>query len=194
VARLGGTLVAVLGLALAGCGSDGASTTAAKPAATTTSTAGAPRTGPRLRGADYALDLQPGWSDTTLKRKRAAAVDRVISSRVPPAVAEVALLGAPAGRVSTAQRLQAQARREIAGVDATAVTRKRPLTLDGARAITYQYRSTSPAGARIQSRQVLAIHGGRMHVITLIAARTQFAAADTALGTMLSSWRWTASG
>jgi len=39
---------------------------------------------------------------------------------------------------------------------------------------------------------VLAVHGGRMHIITLVAARAQFAAADTALGTMLSSWRWKA--
>jgi hypothetical protein len=198
VARLDGTLMAaVLGLVIAGCGGAGTPTTATRTAATnstagTTSTAAAPGTGVRVRGADYVLDLEPGWSDTTLKRKRVAAVDRVISSRIPPAVAEIALLRAPAGGAGTAARLQAQARSEIAGVHATAVTRKRPLTLDGARALTYQYRGKSPAGALIQARQVLAVHGGRMHIITLVAARAQFAAADTALGTMLSSWRWKA--
>jgi hypothetical protein len=194
VARLG-TLVAIaaLGTAVAGCGGNGGGTTpATSPPATSPATA--PATGARLRGADYTLVLEPGWSDTTLKRKRAAAVDRVISARFPRAVAEITLLRAPAGHASSAERLRAQARREIAGVRATAVTRNRPLTLDGASAITYQYRSRSPAGALIQARQVLAIHGGRLHVVTLVAGRAQFAAADTALGLTLARWRWTAPG
>jgi hypothetical protein len=169
---------------LSGCGSSGGQAPA--PASTSVT----PAAGARLRGSDYALVLAPGWRDTTKQHRRTARVDRVMSEQRPRAVAVVAVLAVSPGHASTATLLRARARREIAAAHATTVTRTRSLTLDGAPAITYEYRDTSPAGAKIQSRQVLAFHGRRLHVITLVAGRTQFAGADTALGSMLGSWRW----
>jgi hypothetical protein len=176
--------IAAMALLVAGCGSDG------HEAARATATATTPALGSRLRGADYALALASGWRDTTASRRQTAAVDRVIARRSPRAVAVIALLRATPG-VSASKLLRDRADRELAGVHATAHTGIRPLTLDGAKAVTYQYRGTSKAGARIQARQVLAVHGRRLHVITMIASRARFAAADTALGAMLGSWRWT---
>jgi hypothetical protein len=184
--RLLGSM-AVAGLLLAGCGG------ASKPSQTTTPATVTipPTTGGRLSGADYAFDLAAGWTDTTSKRKHAAAVDRVVAATRPRAVAVVAIVRATAG-VSATRLLRDRRRAEIAGAHATASTQARPLTLDGQSAITYQYRSTTPAGAKTQTRQVLVVHKGRLHVITLVAARAPFAGADTALGAMLATWRWTA--
>jgi hypothetical protein len=181
---------AVLALVCAGCGSNATSGSAPSSRTATAPVAGgvAP-TGPRLRGADYALTLAAGWRDAT-KKVRSAAVDRVIARRRPRAVAVIAMLKAPSG-VSRRKLLSDRARSEIAGVHATAVTRRRQIRLDGEQAITYEYRSTSPAGAKVQARQLLVVHGGALHVIAVTAARAQFAQADTAFGTMLSTWRWT---
>jgi hypothetical protein len=180
-------------LLIAGCGS------AAKPAgnqtagtATTDATRTIPpTTGGRLRGADYAFDLAAGWTDTTSKHKNAAAADRVIAVRIPRAVAVIAIVKAKPG-VSASKQLSDRRKTEIAGAHATASTQSRPLTLDGQSAITYQYRSTTPGGAKTQTRQVLVVHNRLLHVITLVAARAPFTGADTALGSMLSTWRWTA--
>lgn len=173
---------AAVALALAGCGSG-----AATPARNTKTV---PAARAQLHGADYALALAPGWRDTTTTHHQAKAVDREISEHSPRAVAVISRVRPPAG-VATSKVLRDTAARELAGARATAHTSRRPLTLDGAQAITYQFRATSKAGARIQARQVLAVHGGRIHVITMIASRARFQAADAALGAMLASWRWT---
>jgi hypothetical protein len=182
--------IAAIALLAAGCGSNAHPAASAQTATAGTGTSTAPTPGAQLRGADYALALASGWRDTTASRQQAAEVDRVIAQRNPRAVTVIALLRAPTG-VSASKLLRDRAKRELAGVHATAHTAIRPLTLDGAKAITYQYRGTSKAGARIQARQVLAVHGRRLHVITMIASRTRFQPADTALGAMLGSWRWT---
>jgi hypothetical protein len=188
--RLAGSTVAIA-LSIGGCGSDGKTSTDSSPRAATSTTAAAQATGPRLRGADYAFNLASGWSDTTKRHATTGGVDRTFAKRVPHAVAVVAMLKAPSGQ-SISKLLRAKAKRETAGAHATAVTATRPLKLSGASAITYQYRATTRAGSKIQARQVLAVHKGRLHVITLIAARSQFATADNALGAMLGTWRWTA--
>lgn len=180
---------AVLGLVVGGCAGDTKSAGHPSGGAPTATTGAAGTAGPRLRGADYALELAPGWSDTTANRTRTGGVDRVLSARRPRAVAVVVLRKA-AVSLSTPAGLRARARREIAAAHATASTRPRPLTLDGESAITYQYRGTTHAGARIQARQVLVVHDRQLHVVTLVAARAPFAAADTALGSMLGTWRW----
>jgi hypothetical protein len=185
--------IAAAGLLLGGCGAN-SKPPGDRAAPAQTATAGTvtipPTTGGRLRGADYAFDLAAGWTDTTSKRKNAAGVDRVVAVKLPRAVAVIAIVKATAG-VGAARLLRDRRRAEIAGAHATASTQARPLTLDGQSAITYQYRSTTPAGAKTQTRQVLVVHKGRLHVITLVAARAPFTGADTALGAMLATWRWT---
>lgn len=185
-----GSTVAIV-LLIGGCGSDGRTSTDASPRAAATTTGSTRNAGAPLRGADYTLKLAPGWSDTTKSDATTGGVDRTFAKRVPHAVAVIAMLKAPSGQ-STSKLLRARAKRETTGAHATAVTATRPLKLSGDSAITYQYRATTRAGSKIQARQVLAIHKGRLHVITLIAARSQFASADTALGAMLGTWRWTA--
>ncbi|MEA2155505.1 MAG: hypothetical protein QOE11_1645, partial [Solirubrobacteraceae bacterium] len=174
-------------LVLAGCGS-GARTATQPPAATTAAAPGSAATGRRLRGADYSLSIPAGWGQSR-RNARTATVDRVITHRSPHAVVVIAMVRAPAG-VSASKALRARARLELAGVGSTASTRPRFITLAGEPALTYQYRSTSPAGARVQGRQVLVAHGGNVHVIALTAGRAKFASLDTALGSILGSWRW----
>jgi hypothetical protein len=182
----------VLGLlALAGCGStgkSGAPAPAQAPAATSAAAPAAAATRTRLRGADYSFGVPAGWARSR-RNARTATVDRVITRRKPHAVVVIAIVRAPAG-VSASKALRARARLELAGVRSTASTRPRFITLGGERALTYQYRSTSPGGARIQGRQVLVEHRGNLHVIALTAGRARFASVDTALGAMLGSWRW----
>jgi hypothetical protein len=185
-----GSTVAI-GLLIGGCGSDGKTSTASSPNAATSTTGAARNAGAPLRGADYTFNLAPGWSDTTKSHATTGGVDRTFANRVPHAVAVIAMLKAPSGQ-STSKLLRARAKRETAGAHATAVTVTRPLKLGGDSAITYQYRATTRAGSKIQARQVLVVHKGRLHVITVVAARPQFATADTAIGAMLGTWRWTA--
>jgi hypothetical protein len=180
---------AALALLLAGCGGSAKSAAGPATSAATATTAASPATGRRLRGTDYALSLATGWRDTSAKDKTTAAVDRVIAHRNPQAVVVIAMLRAPV-HGSRSKLLRDRARRELAGVHATASTRPRPITLDGEQALTYEYRDTSPRGAKVQARQVLAVHRGFLHVIALTASQARFAGADTALGRMLGSWRW----
>jgi hypothetical protein len=181
--------IAALVLALGGCGG-GSATPSPTPSATAAATPTVPTpAGPRLRGTDYTLVLANGWVDTTSGHTSGAAVDRVFSIQHPHATTVVARVAATAG-ASAAKLLAARAKSELAGAHATAHTRARTLTLDGAPAITYAYRGTSPGGAKIEARQVLALHGRSLHVITLVAGTADFAGADVTLGSMLATWRW----
>jgi hypothetical protein len=179
---------------LAGCGSSGVGTTTrarAAPAApapvTATTTAGAPQA--RLSGPDYSLVLEPGWRDTTSTAPSAGPNDRVIALHLPRTVVVFAVRRAPHG-AGAATLLRARAARELAAARPTQRTRPRSLKLDGAPAITYKYRATTAAGAKIQARQVITLHGGRIHTITMVVAQPRFAVADEALGAMLATWRW----
>jgi hypothetical protein len=186
-------VVAVLAACLlfASCGGGGAGPgTATRPAATTPAAAA----GVALQGTGYSLRLPSGWRDASNEDTGlSSAPDLVIASTDPPAVTLVDLAKQPRD-VSAGDLLRTLRRSEVNRQGVRGASAAAPITIRGARGVTYHYDTTSDAGVKLRTREVVVIRGGTAYTLALTAPADSFAAADAEFDAVLASWRWTAAG
>jgi hypothetical protein len=188
-------VVAVLAACVlfAGCGGAGGdgkgAGTATRPAATTPAATGA-----ALQGTGYSVRLPAGWRDASKEDTGlSSAPDLVVASADPPAVTLVTLDKQP-GDVGAADLLRTLRRSEVDRQGVRGASAAAPITVRGARGITYQYDTTSDAGVKLRTRQVVVLHGATAYTIALTTPAASFAAANPGFDAVLAAWRWTAGG
>ena len=182
-------LLAVLGaLLLAGCGGDD---DGGGGASATTATAPA-WAGATLEGTGYAVTLPAGWrdaseEDTGLSRKP----DLVIGSDDPAAVVLVTRDKQPEG-VGADELLRTLRRSEVDREGVSGASEVSPMTVRGARGVTYHYDTKSDGGVTLRTRQVIVIRGGMAYTIALTTPVVLFGESNPEFRSILSSWRWAA--
>ena len=144
-----------------------------------------------VSGTGYSLDRPQDWQNGTKQGRRQGVFnfDLVLVKPRKPFNTNVNILRAKAPGVDI-DDLRKGYRGELDSIGATGVTASKPIRLDGDAGITYQYLKKSPSGDQVRGRQVLVVHDGFVHSITLTAIEDQFATADDEFNSMLSSWRW----
>ncbi len=177
-------------LLFAGCGDDGGGGPATTDAPATTATV----TGTSLQGTGYSLRLPAGWRDASGEDTGlATAPDLIVAGDDPPAVV-LAELGKQPADVSAADLLRTLRRSEVDRQGVSGASAAAPIAVRGARGVTYHYDTTSDAGVRLRTRQVVVIRGGTTYTLALTTPADSFAAANAEFGAILASWRWTAGG
>ncbi|HTN25855.1 MAG TPA: hypothetical protein VL120_17840 [Solirubrobacteraceae bacterium] len=176
-------------LLLAGCG--GGHSTATRAGTATRPAAAATTTGAALQGTGYSLRLPAGWRDASREDTGlSSAPDLVVAATDPPAVTLVTRDRQPAN-VSAADLLRTLRRSEVDRQGVRGASAAAPIAVSGARGVTYHYDTTSDAGVKLRTRQVVVIHGRTAYTIALTTPVDSFAAADPEFGAILASWRWT---
>jgi hypothetical protein len=190
LARCLAALLAATGLLLGACGDDKKG--AGSPAKTTAAVNAPAATGAALSGTGYRLNLASGWRDATKQASQSAfRFDVVIVKPRKRFSTNVNIIRVKAPREVAPKDLRDTYRGELDSIGATGVTDSTPFAVDGDDGITYQYDKKAPTGDQLRGRQVLVVHGGYVHTITLTATDSQFEAANKQFDSMLSSWHWT---
>ena len=144
-----------------------------------------------VSGTGYRLDRPPDWQDGTKQGRRQGVFnfDLVLVEPRKPFNTNVNILRAKAPGVDLGD-LRNGYRGELDSIGATDVTDSKPISVDGDDGITYLYRKKTPSGDEVRGRQVLVVHDGFVHSVTLTALEDQFATAEEDFDSMMSSWRW----
>lgn len=184
----------------AGCGDDkddknDAATTLRTTPAVTPIDAPAPD-GAEVKGTGYTFKLTGEWSDVTAQAASKGVVvtglDRVVAAprNGAPGSTNVNILRLPKPPGLTVDEVGVSYRADHLVSGKTRITDAVPIDVGGERGISYTYRTKSPDGAPLRDRQIVALRGGNVYVVTLATGPPQFSEGNRDMLSMLSSWRW----
>lgn len=144
-----------------------------------------------VSGTGYTVERPAQWQDGTKQGRKQGVFnfDLVLVKPRKSFNTNVNILRAQAPGVDL-DDLRRGYRGELDSIGATNVTDSEPISVDGDKGITYRYLKKTPNGDSVRGRQVLVVHAGYVHSITLTAIASEFATAQDEFDSILDSWRW----
>ncbi len=200
-ARFHPAVLLITAIVAAGCGDDKDEQEGAATGTLRTTPAVAPIDAPapdgaEVKGVGYSFKLTGEWSDVTTQAASKGVVvpglDRVVAAprNGAPGSTNVNVLRLPKPPGLTVDELGVSYRADHLVSGKTNITDAVPIDLGGERAISYTYRTKSPAGSPLRNRQIVALRGDHAYVLTLATGPPQFSDGNRDMLSMLSSWRW----
>ncbi|MDP2710051.1 MAG: hypothetical protein Q8O56_02425 [Solirubrobacteraceae bacterium] len=148
--------------------------------------------GRAAKGTGYTVTMPGGWSDHTKKTEGGIINFDLLLGRPPRdgfAVNVMVLREPYEGDAPKIAELRTTIRESMRASGAKRVRDAGDRRVDGAVAITHDYRQTSPAGP-VRGRQVAVNHKDAIYSVTLTTLADGFEAQLPVLNRLLASWTW----
>ncbi len=157
-----------------------------------------PTSGSAIRGDGYAFELPRGWRDVTatLTGRLSGHPERVLLGRRSAGYASSIVVNRQAGGAAmppAALAAQVATHLRAGPLHATAIGPPGRLALGDVHAVAYDYRFADHGRAK-RGRQLVAVHGGVLWLVTFTADARTFPGESAALGRLLGTWSWASAG